>query len=124
MYYMVGSPTALPEVKESQRGADFILSQNYPNPFNATTIIPFTVTRSPVNGSQLMVHTPLHTTLVIYNILGEKVRMLVDEEKLPGEYQVMWDGKNNSGKEVASGVYFYKLKVGDLSETRKLVLIK
>jgi len=71
-----------------------------------------------------MVHGPLRTTLAIYNILGEKVKILVDEEKLPGQYQVTWDGKNDSGREVSSGVYFYKLKVGDLSQSKKLVLIR
>jgi len=142
IYYMVGSPTSAPEAEEREQVADFVLLQNYPNPFNTSTIIPFTVTRSEVNGSrfivnspthttqqsvnssQLMVHSPLHTTLVIYNILGEKVRTLVDEEKPPGEYRVMWDGKDETGKEVASGVYFCKLKVGDFSQSRKLVLIK
>jgi len=142
IYYMVGSPTGAAEAEEKQEVSNFALIQNYPNPFNTTTIIPFTVTRSQVNGSQfivnspipttqqsvnsskLMVHSPLRTTLVIYNILGEKIRTLVDEEKLPGEYRVMWDGKNDSGKEVASGVYFCRLKAGDFSETRKIVLIK
>ncbi|MGB2697055.1 MAG: T9SS type A sorting domain-containing protein [Candidatus Zixiibacteriota bacterium] len=124
IYYMVGSPTAAPEAEEPERVTDFALLQNYPNPFNNTTIIPFTVTRSQVNGSQFIIDSSIHTTLVIYNILGEKVRTLVDEEKLPGEYGVIWDGKDETGKEVSSGVYFCKLKVGDFSETRKLVLIK
>ena len=119
IYYMVGSPTALPEVKESERGEDFILSQNYPNPFNTITLIPFRV-----NRDQLTVDCPVHTTLIIYNIKGQVVKALVDEVKFPGEYQVMWDGKNDSGKEVSSGVYFCKLKLGDLIQNKKLVLVK
>jgi hypothetical protein len=97
----------------------FELAQNYPNPFNPTTTIPFTV-----SGSQFMVHSPIHTTLVIYNILGQKVRTLVDEEKLPGNYSIIWDGKDYSGKEVASGIYFYQLKTKDFSDTQKMVLLR
>jgi len=97
----------------------FELAQNYPNPFNPTTTIPFTV-----SGSQFMVHSPIHTTLVIYNILGQKVRTLVDEEKLPGNYSVIWDGKDYSGKEVASGIYFYQLKTKDFTDTKKMVLVR
>jgi flagellar hook assembly protein FlgD len=67
---------------------------------------------------------PLHTTLTIYNILGQKVRTLVDEDKVPEEYQVLWDGKDNLGKEVGSGIYFYRLKVGDFSEIKRSVLLK
>lgn len=119
IYYMVGSPTALPEAKESKQVIDFILSQNYPNPFNTTTLIPFRV-----NSKQLKVNSPIPTSLKIYNIKGQVVKTLVDREKLPGEYQVVWDGKNDSGKEVSSGVYFCRLKFGTLSETRKLVLIR
>ncbi len=53
---------------------------------------------------------PIRTTLKIYNILGQLVRTLVDEEKLPGRYEVVWDGKDDRGKEVTSGVYFYRLE--------------
>ena len=101
----------------------FALYQNYPNPFNPTTRIQFRVPslefREPsyttqekaVDGSPFMVHSPIHTTLKIYNVLGQKVRTLVDEEKLPGIYQVIWDGKDEKGKDVASGIYLYQLTV-------------
>jgi hypothetical protein len=97
----------------------FTLSQNYPNPFNPTTTIPFTV-----NGSQFIVHSPVRTTLKIYNILGQLVRTLVDEAKLPGRYNIIWDGKDNSGKEVGSGIYFYQLKTKEYTDTKKMVLLK
>jgi hypothetical protein len=97
----------------------FKLGQNYPNPFNPLTTIPFTVI-----GSQFIVHRPGHTSLVIYNILGQKVRTLVDEEKSPGNYQVIWDRKDQRGNEVSSGIYFYQLKAGNYKETRKMSLLR
>ena len=95
------------------------LYQNYPNPFNPSTNITFTV-----YGSQFTVHTPIHTTLKIYNIRGELVRTLLDEVKPPGVYSVIWDGKNQKGDEVSSGIYFYQLKAKDHSEVRKMILLK
>jgi hypothetical protein len=77
-----------------------------------------------VHGSWFTVHGPIHTTLKIYNVLGQVVRILVDEEKLPGSYTVIWDGKDQNGKEVSSGIYFYQLKTKDLSEVKKMVLLK
>ena len=98
---------------------DFSLQQNYPNPFNTTTIIPFEVNckRKTVNG-------PIPATLKIYNIKGELVRILVDEKKATGHYQVVWNGKNEKGEDVASGIYFYKLEAGDYSETKKMILLR
>jgi hypothetical protein len=97
----------------------FELSQNYPNPFNPTTTIPFQV-----GGSRFVVHSPIHTTLKIYNILGQLVRTLVNEEKTSGTYNVIWDGKDDSGKEVSSGIYFYQLKTEDYTFTKKMVLLR
>jgi photosystem II stability/assembly factor-like uncharacterized protein len=112
----------------------FSLFQNYPNPFNPTTRIQYTVdsrqTPAPntqgkaVDGSQSMVHGPLHTTLKIYNIQGQLVRTLVDEVKEEGKYQAIWDGKTDRGKDVACGIYLYELKMGDYSQTKKMILIK
>jgi len=104
---------------EDQKPTSFALFQNYPNPFNPSTKIPFTV-----HGSQFMVHRPIHTTLKIYNILGQKVRTLVDEPKTAGSYEVIWDGKDDKGKDVASGIYFYQLTAGKYKETKKMVLIR
>jgi flagellar hook assembly protein FlgD len=108
-------------VKEDQVNLPFTfdLHQNYPNPFNPATTIAFTV-----HGSQFMVHSPIHTTLCIYNIKGERVRTLVDDVRSPGNYKVIWDGKDEAGKKVASGVYFYKLKVGENSISKRMVLLK
>ncbi|MCK4427119.1 MAG: M6 family metalloprotease domain-containing protein, partial [candidate division Zixibacteria bacterium] len=91
------------------------LFQNYPNPFNPITSIQFTV-----NSGQ----SPLHTTLKIYNIRGQLVGTLVDEDKPGGDYAVLWDGRDEGGKEVSSGIYFYKLTAGSSYEVKKMVLLK
>lgn len=117
--YVYKNPYTGVEEEESQLPHSFVLGQNYPNPFNPSTIIPFSLK---VQGS--MFKGPLRTTLKIYNVRGQLVRTLVDEEKTAEEYQVIWDGKDNSGKEVTSGVYFYQLKAGDFSDSKKLLLIK
>lgn len=66
----------------------------------------------------------IHTTLIIYNILGQKIKTLVDDERTPQNYKVIWDGKDDQGKEVTSGIYFYQLRAGDFSDSKKLLLIK
>jgi flagellar hook assembly protein FlgD len=86
---------------------EFSLSQNYPNPFNPTTQIVFSLSAT------------VRATLKVYDMLGREIVTLVDEERNPGRYTVQWDASK-----VASGVYFYRLIVGDFVQTRKLVLIK
>ena len=111
--------------------AVFSLSQNYPNPFNPTTTISFTI---PMGAGRTTERPPL-TTLRIFNLLGQEVRTLVDEVQEAGSYTVTWDGRNGSGQEVPSGIYFYRLTVkglidtglsrtGQVSETRRMVLMK
>jgi hypothetical protein len=97
------------------------LGQNYPNPFNPSTTIPFTVS---YKGQGAGVKSPIPTSLIIYNILGQRVRRLVDEVKLPGEYEIIWDGKDDKGNEVTSGIYFYKLQTKNFSQTKKMLLVK
>jgi hypothetical protein len=108
------------ETGDREKPSVFALSQNYPNPFNQTTKIEFTLAKSGF------------VSLNIYDILGRKVRTLVSEHLSSGYKSVLWDGKNDSGKDVASGIYFYQMKVGDpasggvedFCETKKLVLLK
>jgi hypothetical protein len=88
------------------------LSQNYPNPFNPQTVISYSLTQN------------TRVELMIYNILGQRIRTLVDEFQTAGFKTIHWDGKDNQGEEVASGIYFYRLKAGDYSETKKMVLMK
>ena len=102
-------------VKEIQIPGEYFLGQNYPNPFNLSTDIRYQI---PDSRSSLLI------TLKIYNILGQEVRILVDEEKEPGNYTVTWDGRNTSGQEVPSGIYLYRLTVDDFTETKRMVLMK
>jgi hypothetical protein len=90
----------------------FTLSQNYPNPFNAGTQIQFELPEK--SGVQL----------AIYNILGEEVRTLIDRELSAGTYHLEWDGRDKSGRAVASGVYLYKLTAGETVQSRKMILLK
>jgi len=115
--YYYGPPlTSVEYTSEEQRKFSFELFQNYPNPFNSVTSIQYTVT-----SRQSL---PTHTTLKIYNILGKEVRELVNTKHSSGNYIVTWDGKDNSAKEVASGIYFYQLRARDYKQTKKLILMK
>lgn len=90
----------------------FNLSQNYPNPFNPTTTIEYRVPHA------------TEVALAVYNLLGERVRTLVDQPLPAGDHSVLWDGRDDSGHAVASGVYLYRLRVGAVTETRKMTLLK
>jgi len=90
----------------------FSLSQNYPNPFNPTTTIEFKI----ASASRVSVD--------IVNMLGQKVRTLVDQDLSAGSYATEWDGVDDFGRKVASGVYLYRMKSGDFAETRKMTLLK
>jgi len=99
----------------------YTLSQNYPNPFNPVTCIRYAIGSKKTEAAD---NSTRQVTLKVYNILGRSVRVLVDEKKPPGNYQVVWDGKDQNGEEVSSGVYFYKLRVDDYVQTKKMVLMK
>ena len=91
----------------------FSLSQNYPNPFNPTTSIRYSLDRLD------------KVSLTIYSITGAVVKNLVSgESQKPGSYDVVWDGKNNRGVTVASGMYFYKLNQGSKVAVKKMMLIR
>jgi hypothetical protein len=88
------------------------LHQNYPNPFNPTTTIEYIVAeRAPVD-------------LMIYNVLGQRVRHLVNEQRQPGPHRVTWGGRDDRGRRVASGIYFYRLRIGGFSDVKKMVVLK
>lgn len=95
-----------------------VLYQNYPNPFNQYTVINYYL---PNIGVQ-----PAEVRLEIYDLLGRSVRILVNDRQYPGQYTVSWDGRNNDGDDLPSGVYFYRLFITgiEFSKPRKLVLIK
>ena len=89
------------------------LSGNYPNPFNPETTILFTTE-----------NTEKNTELIIYNLKGQTVKTLINEKLPAGNHQVIWNGKDNNGKQVASGIYFYKMKSGNYNNTKKMLLLK
>jgi len=88
------------------------LHQNYPNPFNTSTVIKFDLDQ------------PASVKLDIYNILGQKVATLLNTSLPAGFHQVEWDGKNDNGQNVVSGMYFYRLITGDLARTKKMAFLK
>ena len=88
------------------------LAQNYPNPFNPTTTIEYSI---PQSGN---------VNLTIWNMAGQKVRTLVNESQAPSYYKIVWDGKNDMGQSVGTGMYFYKLVSGSYSKIQKMQLIK
>jgi len=92
----------------------FALSQNFPNPFNPQTTIAFDIPE----GKEVNVR------LNVYNMRGQLVRTLVNEFKSEGSYQIQWDGTDNYGRRVSSGVYFYRITTGEFSQTRKMVILK
>lgn len=96
----------------------FELEQNYPNPFNASTIIKYHLKGSSSSDNQIS------TSLKIYNIKGELVKILLDQNQAPGSYEISWDGKDDKGKSVSSGVYFYLLEAGEKKQAKKMLLLK
>ena len=99
------------------RTQEFSLSQNYPNPFNPSTQIEYSL---PVDAS---------VKLVVYNILGETVKTLVNDYQSAGFYTVNWNSDDNSGRRVTSGIYFYELKAApsigqEFNQLRKMILLK
>lgn len=93
----------------------FQLHQNYPNPFNPDTRIEFGIPQTDFVG---------RTRLLIFNILGQKVKTLVDKELQPGFYYLNWDGTNDAGKRMGSGIYIYYLESGYYHSVQKLMLVK
>jgi len=100
------------EATEPTKPAGFQLKGNYPNPFNPETVIKFSLPQDS------------RVILRVYNILGQVVTTLVDESLPAGEHAVVWNGKNAQGVEVASGVYFYRLKAGDFESIQKMTLLR
>ncbi len=103
----------LVEIKKA-RPKSFALMQNAPNPFNPVTVIQYTL-----GGTETV-----PTQLNIFNIMGQKIRTLVNEPQAPDYYSVIWNGLDDHEQKVATGVYFFKLAAGKFVKTRKMVLLK
>jgi hypothetical protein len=90
----------------------FSISQNYPNPFNAQTLFSISLPQE------------THVSLAIYNIMGQKVKVLVNDFMTAGIHTITWDGTNESGQTVSSGVYFYRVATQENVVNKKMVLMK
>ena len=106
---VVDSPVSIDDNKTVQ---NFVLEQNYPNPFNNRTIIEYKIAKA------------ADVNISIYNILGEKIRTLVNEFKNVNFYQTSWDGLDGNGNIAPSGVYFYSIRVNDNYQIKKMVFLK
>ena len=92
--------------------AEFALEQNYPNPFNPETRIRFALPQAS------------SVKLVVYNLLGQKIRTLVDDDKPAGSHEIIWNARDEFGRPVASGIYIYRIIAGEFSQVRKLTLVR
>jgi len=110
--YLVVDATMVAVGEESGLPTNFALEQNYPNPFNPTTTIRYEVPKSS------------HVEVTVYDLLGNKVRTLVDEQKSIGRYSIRWNGKNRFGHQVSTGVYWYRMEAADFYAVRKMVFMK
>ncbi|MBD3376511.1 DUF1565 domain-containing protein [candidate division KSB1 bacterium] len=96
----------------TKQPAQFRLEQNYPNPFNPTTTICYALPEA------------CHVKLTIMDSLGRTVAVLIDKQQRAGRHEILWDGKNDEGALIASGVYFYKLTGGEYGTVRKLLFVR
>jgi hypothetical protein len=90
----------------------FTVRQNFPNPFNPSTMIEYSLPRLS------------RVSIEVYNLLGQKVRTLIDRQQPAGSYAITWDGTNDAGSPVATGVYLYRFRAGGIIETKKMLLMK
>jgi hypothetical protein len=105
-------PVGTGETGNSVQPGEFRLFQNYPNPFNPSTNLGFRIWDFGF------------VKLEIFDITGRKMATLVSKELPPGEYEVRWDGRDDAGRKVSSGVYIYRLKAGSFVQSRKMLLIR
>ncbi len=111
VFYAVGqTPTAVEET--AVQPVDFVLRGNYPNPFNASTILHYTLANEAA------------VELGIYNVLGQRLRTLVEGRMGAGEYRVAWDGLDAAGQNAASGIYLARLQSGESEAVQKMLLLR
>ncbi|MCP4633372.1 MAG: T9SS type A sorting domain-containing protein, partial [candidate division Zixibacteria bacterium] len=106
------TPTSVDNPTEPVLPADYALGQNYPNPFNPSTRIDYSV---PVNSN---------INIEVFNIIGQKVKTLVDGNAVAGNHSVTWNGTSENGSKVSSGVYFYRLSVEDEVFVKRMTFTK
>ncbi|MFH1007371.1 MAG: FlgD immunoglobulin-like domain containing protein [Candidatus Latescibacterota bacterium] len=103
----------------------YALSSNYPNPFNPVTTIAFSIPEPDNQFSRTASGAAtVRCRLFVYNLLGQRVKTLVDEVRSPGRYKAQWDGSDDAGRQVASGLYLYRLVSEDFVRTEKMLLLR
>lgn len=100
------------EPRDRVQGRGFRLEQNFPNPFNQSTTINYQLQK------------PELVSLKVYNITGQLIKTLDDGYRIAGDHAIKWDGKDESGKRVTTGLYFYRLNTANVSEVKRLLLVK
>ena len=114
-YYVLAAPATVTSVEPSataESPSTFVLKQNYPNPFNPATTIEFKLaTRSDAR-------------LTVHNLLGQRVALLLNEPREAGSYAVSWNGRDDAGRQVSSGIYLVRLTVGNHFQVRRVTLLK
>lgn len=103
---------------KSQQADEIYLAQNYPNPFNQSTVISYQIPQ------KFTANNPAHVKLVIYDLMGNRIKVLVNGMQNAGSYSVRWNGKNQNGGDVSSSIYFYELRVGFFRQINKLLIIR
>ena len=106
----VRNPTSVDDIESQIQ--DFAVRQNYPNPFNPFTQIDYQIEK------------PCNVQLVIFDLMGRKVKILLDDFRNAGIHSVIWDGRDELSQRVVSGIYFYKLQAGTFSKSKKMILLK
>ncbi len=109
---VVTSMSSVVNMEEENYPRGFSLMQNFPNPFNGETLLPFDIPRTS------------NVSLVIYNLLGERVKTLLDESRPAGLNTVVWDGTDQWGRPVSSGIYFYQLSAENCTRAKRLLYLK
>jgi len=104
--------TGVEEEEMDTQPAGFALCQSYPNPFNPQTVIAYSLPKA------------CYVTLTVYNPEGQVIKVLVRENKPAGSYRIVWDGSDDAGRKVGSGIYFYELRAGNFVEARKMALVR
>ncbi len=110
--YPYEAQTVIARGESHQPIKDFVLFDNYPNPFNAQTIIEYQL---PQAG---------HVKLVVYNLLGQEIKTLINRNQEAGRFNLVWNGTDDLGQAVPSGVYFYRIQAEGYSETKKMLLLQ
>ena len=110
--YVTDQPVSIKSEDNENIPLTFEMKQNYPNPFNPNTVITYQIPQNEM------------VTLEVFNVLGQRVRTLVNEIKDAGQYEITWDGKNNSGNQLSSGIYLYRINAGNFVKVMKMILLR